>query len=223
MQTVRSWGETQAMGSMLLDWHAHAHDFCECLRPDLSSETCSSQQVLNSYIKPFSDMTCGWSPENRVPTLQQFAFHTCKTLREVLCTDAFTSATNPPYYSGKRWCKQIQQVEAGSNVLIQLQGSGDFVNSHTVVGSYHHKISKHLGWFLLRVWLSIIHAETFVLDFIFHFWVRSIKTPSLARCESSRGTPSVCSHWILLTLCWLNTRGKGEESPQIIWRLSLGH
>ena len=36
----------------------------------------------------------------------QFAFHTYATKREVLCTNVFTTATNPPQYLGKGGCSR---------------------------------------------------------------------------------------------------------------------
>ena len=39
----------------------------------------------------------------------ELTFHTCTTQREVFCTDAFTTSTNPPRYSGERWSSRVQQ------------------------------------------------------------------------------------------------------------------
>ena len=49
-----------------------------------------------------------------------FAFHTCTTQQEVLCTDTFTTASKPPHYSGERWSSRVQEAEAGSKILIPL-------------------------------------------------------------------------------------------------------
>ena len=60
-------------------------------------------------------MTCWWYQENWLRSFSSAnSFHTCTTQREVLCTDAFTRATNPPHFSGERWSSRVQQTEAGS-------------------------------------------------------------------------------------------------------------
>ena len=38
-------------------------------------------------------------------------FHICTTQWKVLCTDAFTTVTNPLYYSGERWSSWLQQSQ----------------------------------------------------------------------------------------------------------------
>ena len=59
--------------------------------------------------------------------------------------DAFTTATNPPHYSGKRWSSYVQQAEAGSDVLTAAAITRSFWQyTHTGVGSYHHKLYWHL-------------------------------------------------------------------------------
>ncbi|CAB1423043.1 unnamed protein product, partial [Pleuronectes platessa] len=57
--------------------------------------------------------------------------------REAEC--AFSTATNHPHYSGKRWSNRVQQTEAGSNVIILPQRSHDHVYStlDIFVGVYH--------------------------------------------------------------------------------------
>ena len=62
----------------------------------------------------------------------QFAFHTCRTRREVLCTDVFTTATNPPHYSDERWSTKWCIYSAVDITWFSLQ------DTETGVGSYHH-------------------------------------------------------------------------------------
>ena len=87
------------------------------------------------------------------------AFHTCTTQWEVLCTDVFSTATNPPHYSGKRWSSQVQQAEAGSNVLAKLQRSHGFLyKAHdTMISSHRHKRS------LLSLCIFYVCVTTFSL------------------------------------------------------------
>ena len=50
-------------------------------------------------LKLFSDMTCSKILGIGSGVYPQFAFHTCTTQQEVLCTDAFTTATSPQNFS----------------------------------------------------------------------------------------------------------------------------
>ena len=49
----------------------------------------------------FVHMSCGGSP--------QFSFHTCTTQREILCSDVFTTTTNPPQDSDEGWVSRQTQ------------------------------------------------------------------------------------------------------------------
>ena len=66
----------------------------------------------------------------------QFAFLTCTTQQDLLCTGTFTTVTNPAHYSNERWSSPLQQAVAGSDILTLLRRSSVFLdNSQTPVSA----------------------------------------------------------------------------------------
>ena len=144
----------------------------------------------------------------------QFAFHTCTTQGKVLCTDAFTTAINPPHFSGKRWSSRVQPTETGSDVWTLF--------SHRALGS------ALLTTNTLDIFVVVFYAcvtafspgDLFSLFVFFKFCICQvlecfINTPPSACGESSVGSHAVFTHWLLLDFYWRYTRGPGRENT--VW------
>ena len=136
-----------------------------------------------------------------------FAFQTCKTQRELLSTDAVTTATNPLHYSGECWSSRVQQAEAGTDAFIPLWRSCDC------------SFTPHQKRCLLSVRLHFF-TQRYLYSFLC-LLIRSVIYPFISPLWTQRGSPAVSSHRILPIFCWLYTRRPGGESPQLIQRLSL--
>ena len=132
--------------------------------------------------------------------MPQFAFHTCTTQREVVCTDALTTATNPPSYSDEKWSNRMQPAETGSDVLTLPRRSRDFLDIFVVV-----------SYVCVAVFFSPGHI-CFVLGY-FSF------SPPHARGESSGGAPTVFSHWLPLDPYGLQRarRRNPAEAAERLW------
>ena len=100
----------------------------------------------------------------------QFAFHTRTTQTELLCTDAFTTVTNPQHYSGERWSSRVQHTEAGSDVLTSLRRSQDFVcvaltpsSALITTNMCHHFLPREISFLFFKC-LYLSRDRSFIIS-----------------------------------------------------------
>ena len=128
--------------------------------------TCAQESLSQVVFRPsgkFQGIGYGVHPE--------FTFHTCTTQLEVLCTEAFTTASIPPHYSGERLSSRVQQTEAGSDIFTQMPRSFDHVYSTSTPTSAFITTNSHdifVGVFRTCV-SPLFYLEIFVLVFVFSF------------------------------------------------------